>query len=86
LRRYKKSGQGTTGLVINFAIELIILMIIFAFIGIIIQSQILISFGFLISIILTLILNFLKVKPIIIYIIAIPVLLILLFFVPKILI
>lgn len=86
MRRNRGNGVlGTVGLVTNFAIELIIFMIIFAFIGIIIQSEILISFGFIVSVILALVLNFFKVKPIVIYVIALPVLLILLFFVPKIL-
>ncbi|MGL4451652.1 MAG: hypothetical protein ACRCTZ_10720 [Sarcina sp.] len=86
MRRNRGNGAlGTVGLVTNFAIELIIFMIIFAFIGIITQSTILVSFGFIASVILALILNFLKVKPMIIYVIALPVLIILFFFVPKIL-
>ncbi|MGL4761362.1 MAG: hypothetical protein ACRC6T_04965 [Sarcina sp.] len=86
MRRNKGNGfLGTLGLVVSFAIEVIIFMIIFAFIGIIIQSQILVSFGFIISIIIALILNFLKVRPMIVYIVSLPVLFILLFFVPKIL-
>ena len=86
MRRNTRNGfLGTLGIVVNFAIEVIIFMIIFAFIGIIIQSKVLVSFGFIISIILALLLNFFKVKPMVVYIVSIPILIVLLFFVPKIL-
>lgn len=71
---------------VNYIIELIILMLIFVFLGIILQSSLVTSLGFLIAAILTLLINFVKIRPTIFYIITIPSLLILLIFVPKILI
>ena len=86
MRRKRENGVlDTIALIINFIIEIIIFMIIFSFIGIIIQSRIFTSFGFIMSAVLVMILNFLKIKPMAVYIVSLPLVLILLFFVPKIL-
>ncbi|MGL4740211.1 MAG: hypothetical protein ACRC41_05315 [Sarcina sp.] len=85
-RNHDRGFLGTAGLFINFIVELILIMTVLISIGIIVQSEVLISFGFIIAVILTLILNFIKIKPIIIYGTTIPIIIILVFFIPKILI
>ncbi|WP_297437657.1 hypothetical protein [uncultured Clostridium sp.] len=82
----KRGFIGNLGLASNFFVELVIFMSIFASIGIIIQSEGLIALGFIISVVLSLLVNYLKIKPIIVYLISVPVLIILLIFIPKILI
>lgn len=86
MRKRNNTGKlGTLALVINFFIEFLILMSVFVSVGILIQSTILISLGFIIAILLTLIINYFAVRPAIVYIVSLPVLVIILIFVPKIL-
>lgn len=82
----RRGFVGTLGLATNFFFELVVFMGIFTSIGIIIQSEMLIALGFLISVIIALIVNYVKIKPLIVYLVSIPVLIILLIFIPKVLI
>ncbi|MGL4991294.1 MAG: hypothetical protein ACRC57_09090 [Sarcina sp.] len=84
--RSRNNDNRNRGLVIiNFIIQLLIFMSIFALIGITIQSTLVISLGFILSIIITLLISFFRIHAGIIYIISIPIMIILLIVMPKIL-
>lgn len=86
LRRRNNNRKKSTGVIVaNFFVQLVIFMCIFAVIGIVMQSTILISLGFITSVILAAIINFFKVSASVVYIVSIVILVILLIFVPKIL-
>ena len=71
--------------VLNYFVEFIVFLVILSCLGIVIQSEALVSWGFVIALSLTCLVNYVRLKPAIFYIIAIPLIGILLYFVPKVL-
>ncbi|WP_066873496.1 hypothetical protein [Clostridium mediterraneense] len=70
---------------LNYFVEFILFLVILSCLGIVVQSEALVSWGFVIALSLTWLVNYVRLKPAIFYIIAIPLIGILLYFVPKVL-